>query len=225
VLITVAGVIVTVVALLQTAAAPADYRDGLLTSVSYAVPYAVTGAFLIVRRPDLPFGWLLSVAAVLAAAGSGAAALAYLAVSHGASQRLAVLGYAASGTAMLPVAVQGLVNVRFPSGRLSSRYGRVLEVALITGIVVTFVAGVFSDQELSLVRPDSTVEQIPNPLTGGTAFGRIAADLSIAVPVVVLLGLIAGLGVLRRAWKASGIERYQLRWRAYGVVLSPSARC
>ena len=40
------------------------------------------------------------------------------------------------------------------------------------------------------------------------------------VPVVVLLGLIAGLGVLRRAWKATGIERYQLRWRAYGVVLS-----
>ena len=40
------------------------------------------------------------------------------------------------------------------------------------------------------------------------------------MPVVVLLGLIAGLGVLRRAWKASGIERYQLRWRAYGVVLS-----
>ena len=37
---------------------------------------------------------------------------------------------------------------------------------------------------------------------------------------MVLLGLIAGLGVLRRAWKATGIERYQLRWRAYGVVLS-----
>jgi hypothetical protein len=37
---------------------------------------------------------------------------------------------------------------------------------------------------------------------------------------VVLLGLIAGLGVLRRAWKATGIERYQLRWRAFGVVLS-----
>jgi signal transduction histidine kinase len=42
----------------------------------------------------------------------------------------------------------------------------------------------------------------------------------VVVPVVVLLGLIAGLGVLRRAWKATGIERYQLRWRAFGVVLS-----
>jgi signal transduction histidine kinase len=218
--ITAAGVIVTVAALLQTTAAPADYRDGMLTAVCYAVPYAVTGAFLITRRPDLPFGWLLSGAAALAAVGSGAASLSYLAVSHGASQRLAFLGYAVSGTAMLPVAVQGLVNVRFPSGRLSSRYGRALEIALITGTLLAFAGGAFRDQKLTLVRPDSAVEQIPNPLTDGTAVGRIAADLGVVVPVIVLLGLIAGLGVVRRAWKATGIERYQLRWRAYGVVLS-----
>ena len=105
-LITVAGVIVTAVALLQTGAAPDGYRDGMLTTVSYALPYAVTGAFLIARRPDLPFGWLLSGAAVLAALGSGAASLAYLAVSHGASQRLALVGFAASGRALLPAAVE-----------------------------------------------------------------------------------------------------------------------
>ena len=97
-LITMAGVVVTAVALLQTAAAPGDYKDGLLTSISYAVPYGVTGAFLIVRRPDLPFGWLLSGAALLAAVGSAPAAL-YLAVSDGASQRLALVVYAMSATA------------------------------------------------------------------------------------------------------------------------------
>jgi signal transduction histidine kinase len=219
-LITVAGVVITAVALAQTTAAPADYRDGLLTSISYAVPYAATGAFLIVRRPDLPFGWLLSGAALLAAVGSATAAPVYLAVSHGANPRLALLGYAMAATSIMPLAVQGLVNVRFPSGRLSSRAGQVLEIALIAGIVLALVAGVLGDYKLSLARPDSTVEQIGNPLTHGTALGRYAADLSVVVPAVVLLGLIAGLGVLRRAWKASGIERYQLRWRAYGVVLS-----
>jgi two-component system, NarL family, sensor kinase len=217
-LITTAGVVITVVALLQ--AAPADYRDSLLISVSYAVPYAVTGGFLIVRRPDLPFGWLLAGAALLAAVGSATAALVYLAVSHGASQRLAFLGYAMAATAVLPLAVQGLVNVRFPSGRLSSRGGRVLEVALLAGIVLALAAGVLGDYKLRLVRPDSTVVLVGNPLIGGTALGRYAAGLSVVVPIVVLLGLIAGLGVLRRAWKATGIERYQLRWRAYGVVLS-----
>jgi two-component system NarL family sensor kinase len=219
-LITMAGVVITVVGLLQAAAAPADYRDGLLTSVSYAVPYAVTGAFLIVRRPDLPFGWLLSGAALLAAVGSATAALVYLAVSHGASGRLALLGYAMAATGIMPLAVQGLVNVRFPSGRLSSRGGRVLEIALIAGIVLAVAAGVLGDYKLSVVRADSTVEQVGNPITGGTALGRYAADLYVVVPAVVLLGLIAGLGVLWRAWKAFGIERYQLRWRAYGVVLS-----
>jgi two-component system NarL family sensor kinase len=219
-LITIAGVVITAVALLQATGAPGDYRDGLLTSISYAVPYTVTGAFLIVRRPDLPFGWLLSGAALFAAVGSATAALVYVAVSHGASQRLAFLGYAMAAASVLPLAVQGLVNVRFPSGRLSSRAGRVLEVALIVGIVLALVAGVLGDYKLRLVRPDSMVEQVGNPLTGGTALGRYAADLSVAVPAVVLLGLIAGLGVLRRAWKATGIERYQLRWRAFGVVLS-----
>ena len=132
-MITAAGVTVTVVALLETSAYPADYRNGMLTTVSYAVPYAVTGSFLVARRPDLPFGWLLSFAAGLAALGSAAASVSYLEVSHGASERLAFVAFAVSGTAMLPTAVQGLVNVRFPSGRLSSRGGRVLEIALITG--------------------------------------------------------------------------------------------
>jgi len=219
-LTTMAGVVVTLVALLQTKAAPTDYRTGLLTSISYAVPYAVAGAFLIVRRPDLPFGWLLSGAALLAAVGSATDALVYLAVSHGADERLALLAYALAATSVLPPAVQGLVNLRFPSGRLSSRAGRVLEIALIVGIVIAFIAGVLGDYKLTVIQVDSTVEQVGNPITGGTVLGRYAAALNVVVPVVILLGVIAGLGVLRRAWKARGIERYQLRWRAFGVVVS-----
>ena len=131
------------VALLQTPAAPDGYRDSLLTSISYAVPYAVTGAFLIVRRPDLPFGWLLAGAALLAAVGSAADAMIYAAVSHGASQRLrSSIVRDACRHAVLPPAVQGLVNVRFPSGQLSSPAGQVLEVALITGIVLGLVSGI-----------------------------------------------------------------------------------
>ena len=81
-----------------------------------------------------------------------------------------------------------------------------LEIALIAGIVLALAAGVLGDYKLKLVRPDLTVVQVGNPLTGGTTLGRYAAGLSVVVPVVVLLGLIAGLGVLRRAWKATGIS-------------------
>ena len=86
--------------------------------------------------------------------------------------------------------------------------------------MLAFVAGVLGDYKLTVVRADSTVEQVGNPITGGTAIGRYAAALNVVVPVVILLGLVAGIGVPRRAWTARGIERYQLRWRAFGVVVS-----
>jgi two-component system NarL family sensor kinase len=219
-LITLASVIVAVVALLETAHAPSSFRDGLLTAISYAVPYAVTGAFLIIRRPDLPFGWLLSGSALLAALGAAVAAPAYLAVSHGGSPRLAMLAFVTSAMSTLPIFVQGLINVRFPSGWLSSRWGRALEIALIAGIAVAIFAGIFTSQSFDVVQPDGATQVIGNPLTDGTELGRVATGLSVATPIVILLGLIAGLGVVRRAWKASGLERDQLRWRAFGVVAS-----
>ena len=211
-----------VVALLETSAVAADFRQSALTAICYVVPYAVAGAFLISRRPDLPFGWLLAGTAVLSAAGSGAASLAYLAASHGTSTSrwLAFVAFATSSTQFLPVAVQGLINVRFPSGRLSSRWGRALEIALIAGTVLAFIGGVLQDQPLTVVRPGVAPERVLNPLTTGTGVGRIASGLIVLIPVVILLGLVAGLGVVRRAWKATGTERYQLRWRAYGVVLA-----
>ena len=219
-LVTAAAVTVTLIEVLQTANPSDGYREQMLITVCYAVPYAVAGAFLMARRPDLPFGWLLSGAAALAAAGASVDSVWYLAASRGAPPRLAVLAFVLSGLQLLPVAVQGLVNVRFPSGRLSSRWSRVLEIALIAAIAVALAASALTDQKVALVRQDSTAVQLANPLTGGTAAGRFATDLTVFEPIAILLGLLAGLRVVRRAWNAAGIERYQLRWRAYGVVLS-----
>ena len=220
-LVTAAGVVVTGVELSQLPGPLSDYPRQLLISVCYAVPYVAVGAFLTLRRPDLPFGWLLSGTAVLASAGAGVDSAAYLAASREASPRMTALAFILSGLAVLPVAVQGLVNVRFPAGRAAgSRWGRGLEIALIAGIALAVIASALSDQPVNLVRPDSTVVELGNPLTGGTAVGRAANGLSAIVPLVILLGLLAGLRVVRRAWTVTGIERYQLRWRAYGVVLS-----
>ena len=56
------------------------------------LPYVVVGAVLVARRPDLPFGWLLSLGAMslvamLAIVGSSVAAL-----EHGQGGQLAVWG-------------------------------------------------------------------------------------------------------------------------------------
>src|SRR5262249_59291235 len=125
-------------------------------------------------------------------------ALVYLAVSHGADERLALLAYALAATSVLPPAVQGLVNLRFPSGRLSSRAGRVLEIALIVGIVIAFIAGVLGDYTLTVILSDSTVEQVGNPITGGEGLGPDAAPPNLGAPVVILVAVNARLEVVRR---------------------------
>ncbi|MFI5953731.1 sensor histidine kinase [Cryptosporangium sp. NPDC051539] len=202
----------------QIAHPSGEMRDGIFTSVSYAVPYGLTGAFLVLRRPDLVFGWLLSATAILVSVEAALLSAGVLLVDRGGSSVLAAAGLLLSGFMFLPVAVQGLVNLRFPSGRITSPWARSLEIAIGVGIALGLLSGALGDQPTQLAGSDGTTHTLVNPLTAGTAVGQFATMLEVAVPLVILLGLVAGLGVVRRAWTARGAERDQLRWRAYGVV-------
>ena len=214
------GVGATIAALTTLPDAPHSDLAETATTLAYVVPYAVVGAFLVVRRPDLPFGWLLSGCAAIVAVGIAVASQSYAALSAGSEGALLQLGCLLVSVAWFPVAVQGLVNVRFPSGKVTSRFGRVLNRLLVVGIALGVVGGLLGDWSIDLDRVDGTSETIHNPLTGGTIVGDVALWFTAAVPLVILVGIIAGLSVVRRAWKATGIERDQLRWRAFGVVLS-----
>jgi two-component system, NarL family, sensor kinase len=215
------GVGVTIAALATLQDAPRNQVAEYATALAYVVPYAFVGAFLIVRRPDLPFGWLLSGCAAVVAVGVGVASQSYAALSHGGTESpVAQYGCLLATVQFLPIAVQGLVNVRFPSGRVTSRFGRVLHLLLVVGIALGLVAGLLGDWSVGLERADGTTGTIRNPLTNGTVLGEVASAFTAAVPLVILVGLIAGLRVVRLAWTSTGIERDQLRWRAFGVVLS-----
>jgi two-component system NarL family sensor kinase len=214
------GVGATLAALTTLPEAPRDELLEIATTLAYVVPYAVVGAFLVVRRPDLPFGWLLSGCAAIVAIGIAVASQSYAALSTGSEGALLQFGCLLVTVQWFPIAVQGLVNVRFPSGQVRSRFGRVLNRLLVSGIALGVVGGLLGDWSIDLDRADGTSETIHNPLTGGTVLGDVALWLTAAVPLVILVGIIAGLSVVRRAWKATGIERDQLRWRAFGVVLS-----
>jgi len=217
--VAVVGVAVTIVALVTLHDAPRDYVVEI-ASLAYVVPYAVVGASLVVRRPDLPFGWLLSGCAAIVAVGVATASQSYAALSRRAESPVLQYGTLLATVQFLPVAVQGLVNVRFPSGQVTSRFGRVLNRLLVVGIALGLVGGLLGDWSHDLDRVDGTTVTIRNPLTGGTVVGEVASAFDAAVPLVILVGIIAGLSVVRRAWKATGIERDQLKWRAFGVVLS-----
>ncbi len=218
--VTLVGVAVTIAALTESSAAPGDQVPEIATTLAYVVPYAVIGAFLVIRRPDLPFGWLLSGCAAIVAVGIAVASQSYVALSEGSEGGLLRFGCLLVSVQWFPVAVQGLVNVRFPSGKVTSRFGRVLNRLLVAGIALGVTGGLLGDWSVEVDRVDGTTRTFDNPLTGGTVVGDVALALTAAVPLVILLGIIAGLSVVHRAWKATGIERDQLKWRAYGVVLS-----
>jgi two-component system NarL family sensor kinase len=207
-------------------AAPGGLRAviGWPTTLAAMVALGVTGAMLVDRRPDLPFGWLLAGAALTQVVFVACVYPSAVALWDGSRSVWARWGLAATTFGFVPVAVQGLVNVRFPTGRVASRGGRVLELGLVVGTVcalaggfVLALGGSTGSDEGSLFPPGVVVAPavvLPDAVL------HAAQTLAAGTPLVILLGLVAGLGVIARYRHAEGIERQQLKWRATGVVVS-----
>ena len=193
-----------------------NWVDDLFT----IVPFGVAGAVLLDRRPDLPFGWLLAGGCGLHTLGVLLHNSAAVAVARGDTGPVVILGLAAGSLLFLQLPIQGLVNVRFPSGRPASSKGRALEMAIVVGAVLATLGGVFGATSFRSGPPATPLEGLRNPLTGGTAVGRFADSLVVLAPVTVLLTLVAGIGVVVRWRRAEGVERQQLKWRATHVVFA-----
>jgi signal transduction histidine kinase len=190
-----------------------------LTTVSELLCFGVVGAVLISRRPDLPFGWVLGLgaAADIALVGIGVPSLA-LAYRGGGGQTL-VWGVCLGVLQWVPTALEGVINVRFPSGRPSSRWGYWLDRALCVGIplglVGTYLGNSVTSDLGDLGRP------LPNDrFVDGTWVTPVGDAALVLVPVLILLGILAGIGVIVRCFRATGIEREQLQWRAAGAAVS-----
>ncbi len=213
-----AGTMGAIVLLMTVGDVSPDVRSGLLAVPFTVLPYGIAGSVLIGRRPDLPFGWLLSGAAAAVVIALAAVAPAWFAVSHGYSGQLALWGLSLGSLGIVPVAIQGLVNVRFPSGKPATRWGRALELMIAIGLCLTVLGGILGTNTRRDMLPASAPPELRRPLTG-TLVGGIADALAPFGPLVILLGLIAGIGVVVRCGRAKGIERQQLKWRAAGVVV------
>ena len=166
---------------------------------------------LVAKRPDLPFGWLLSLAAMSLAVMAAVAEPARWSLLNGPGDELAAWGLAFGSLAFVATALQGLINVRFPSGRPTGRAGWILDRLLVGGIVVALVGGFLGDGVDRALAPSAT------RAIDGTPIEAMGNVLGLAVPLVIALGLIAGLGVVVRCLRATGLERKQLSWRAAGV--------
>jgi signal transduction histidine kinase len=181
------------------------------------LPYGAVGAVLVARRPDLPFGWLLSLGAMALVAVLAIAGPAIVALEHGHGGQWAVWGLTAGSLLFVPAALEGLVNVRFPSGAPTGRWGRWLERAIVAGIVLALLGGVLGDSTVRSVYPDGPPGGASRFVDGSPLVG-VANATQLAIPTVILLGILAGIGVVVRFLRSDGVERLQLRWRAVGVL-------
>ncbi len=187
------------------------------TTVSELLCFGVVGAVLISRRPDLPFGWILGLgaAADIALVGVGVPSLALSDRGHGAPAL--TWGVCLSVLQWVPTALQGVVNVRFPSGRPASRLGHWLDRALCYGIAIGLLGNFLGDSVLTDLA--SLGKPVPRPrFVDGTWVTPIGNAALVLVPVVILLGILAGVGVIVRWFRSTGVERQQLQWRAAGVA-------
>ncbi len=189
------------------------------TTTAELLCYGSVGALLVARRPDLPFGWLLAAGALanVLLVGLGVPSLAALVHGHGG--QLAAWGVALGVVQWVPTAITGLVNTRFPTGAPVTAYTRLLDRLLRYGIVLVLALTYLGDS----VRRDLGESGVPLPtrraIDGSwvTTVGNASVAL---VPLVILLAALAGIGVIVRCVRASGIEQKQLQWRAAGVALS-----
>lgn len=199
---------------------PDDASSALLPALVTVVSYGAAGAVLIDRRPDLPFGWLLAGVAVALGIGATGSIGALHAWQGGDTGLVVRVGAATTSLMFLPVAVQGLVNVRFPSGQPTSLAWRYLDRAIGAGTAVGVLGGVIAAAAVAAHAPSDPNDVFFGDGPPGSTAARIGTALQVLVPVVILLGLVAGIGVVIRYRRAVGIERQQLKWRATGVVLS-----
>jgi len=186
------------------------------------VPFGLAGAVLLDRRPDLPFGWFLAGGCAVHTVGSALSLSATVAlVQNGDRGPLVRWGLLAGSLLFVQLPVQGLINLRFPSGRPASRRARGLEVAIIAGTAVAVVGGFLGHSTLrGNQQPGSVLAGLENPLTGTSTLGRVADGFQVLVPIIVLLTLVAGIGVVVRFFRAQGLVRQQLKWRAVHVLFA-----
>ena len=190
-----------------------------LTTASELLCFGVVGAVLISRRPDLPFGWLLGLgaAANIALVGIGVPSLALAHRGH--TGQVLAWGISLGVVQWVPTALEGIINVRFPSGQPSTRLARWLERCLSYGIAVALIGSYLGNSVMTDLR--NRGQPLHNHrFLDGTWVTSVGNASLVLIPLLILLGILAGIGVIVRCLKATGIERAQLQWRAAGAAIS-----
>jgi signal transduction histidine kinase len=198
------------------------HGDGALTVAGWltaTLASSAVGLLLATRRGDNPIGWLLVANGLVLAASAVAATYADYAVlaEPGAlpGGEWAVL-FNERGWPTLFVCVTAIAFV-FPDGRLPSPAWRRVAVVTVASFAVLIVVSLLAAERFS-----DDFAHVSSPLPE-------LSESIIGIPFMLSgLGAVAGLvagavAIGTRLRRASGVERYQLKWLAYAAVLIPAS--
>ena len=169
------------------------------------------------RRPDHLVGWILAVVALLLVAAI--ACDSYAANAQPGDPEVALQVAVCLGQMIwslwLLVAVGVALPLLFPDGRLPSRRWRWVAWAGIAGTAIGTIAFAFAPGRIE----SAAAEDIVNPLgvAGAADALSAAANVSSVLTGVAFLG--AAVSVVVRLRRSRGVERQQLKWFAYVVVM------
>ncbi len=180
--------------------------------------FAVVGALLVALRPGNPIGWILCVTSLVVPASALETYAAYVMITSGRPDWLAVLGVWVNSWYWFVFIVLAFIYLPlyFPDGRLPSR--RWLPVAVISGAgaLTIVVLGMLADT----LRGQEVDYQIENPI-GIEGLAHVE-DMPL---VIGALGVPLGVGcvgafaaVVVRFRRSRGVERQQMKWFLYAAA-------
>jgi hypothetical protein len=184
--------------------------------------FAVVGALLVAKQPTNAIGWIMAaVALTLSTFLAGDSYAAYVMVTHGQPDALAVAG-AWTGSwywLLLLALVLIYLPLLFPDGRLPSR--RWLPVAVLAGIGALGVVllGALAD---TLPLNEAPGYEIDNPI-GIEGLGQVE-DLPVfgVLTGLLFVGIVGAIAsVVVRFRRSRGVERQQMKWFVYAVTPIP----
>jgi hypothetical protein len=189
-------------------------RIGWLPGHLPAFAYVTVGAVVVSRRPGNVIGWLccgIGLAQILAGFG-GSSARSVLSADPSYGPGWVVLYSLGELCWELSWALLALLLLLFPTGRLPSRRWR--PVAWAAGAVLVLAA--LSSPFL----PGPPADGLrPNPIAIPALAGVLELAYDMAPPVLFGVILAALVSLVVRFRRATGIERQQLKWFAYGTAL------
>jgi hypothetical protein len=190
------------------------YRIGWFLGHLSAFAYVTVGAVVVSRRPGNVIGWLccaIGLAQILAGFG-GQQAQSVLAADPSYGTGWVVLYSLGELCWELSWALLALLLLLFPTGRLPSRRWR--PVAWAAGAVLLLAA------LSSPLLPGPPAEGLrPNPIAIPSLAGVLRLAYATASSVLFGVILAALVSLVVRFRRATGIERQQVKWFAYGTAL------